>query len=257
MRTKWQSESSLWLGFCLIGNGPERRRAGTEVGNPSRTYAAKFTPYSTTKFFIKGRRIVKEDVPHKRRKMKVKSSHTLRRKVSVSWIITTILLTFFLSVSITVVTSSLLGNVAMTVAFLILLTIVFLGIIFDILGIAVTTAAEAPFHAMASNRVRGAAESIRLIRNAEKVSNFCNDVVGDICGIVSGATGSFIASQLVTNYSLPSLLTSLFVTGTVSALTVGGKALGKTIAINQCNQFVFYIGKFLALFSFRLKKSRK
>ncbi|MBQ7035988.1 MAG: Mg2+ and Co2+ transporter CorB [Clostridia bacterium] len=200
---------------------------------------------------------MKEDIPQKRKKIRVKSNHTLNRKVSISWVITTILLTFVLSVSITVITSSLLGNVAMTVAFLILLSIVFLGIVFDILGIAVTTAAEAPFHAMASNRVPGAVQSIRLIRNAEKVSNFCNDVVGDICGIVSGATGSFIAAQLVTNYSLPSLLTSLFVTGVVSALTVGGKALGKTLAINQCNQFVFGIGKILAIFSPKLKKSRK
>ncbi len=200
---------------------------------------------------------MKDDVPHKRKKMKVKSNHTPNRKVSVSWIITTVLLTFFLSVTITVITSSLLDNVAITAALLILLCIVFLGIVFDILGISVTTAAEAPFHAMAANRVKGATQAIRLIRNAEKVSNFCNDVIGDICGIVSGATGSFIAAELVTGYSLPKLLTSLFVTGAVSALTVGGKALGKTLAINQCNQFVFYIGKFLALFSFRPKKSRK
>lgn len=200
---------------------------------------------------------MKEDIPQKRKKLRVKSNHTLNRKVSVSWIITTILLTFILSVSITVVTSSLLGNVAMTVAFLILLTIVLLGIVFDILGIAVTTAAEAPFHAMASNRVRGATESIRLIRNAEKVSNFCNDVVGDICGIVSGAAGSFIATQLVARFSAPALIMSLFVTGIVSALTVGGKALGKTIAINQCNQIVFTIGKILGFFSPKLKKSRK
>lgn len=200
---------------------------------------------------------MKDDVPHKRKKMKVKSNHTPNRKVSVSWIITTVLLTFFLSVTITVITSSLLDNVAVTAALLILLCIVFLGIVFDILGISVTTAAEAPFHAMAANRVKGATQAIRLIRNAEKVSNFCNDVIGDICGIVSGATGSFIAAELVTGYSLPKLLTSLFVTGAVSALTVGGKALGKTLAINQCNQFVFYIGKFLALFSFWPKKSRK
>ncbi len=200
---------------------------------------------------------MKDDIPHKRKKMKVKSNHTPNRKVSISWIITTVLLTFFLSVTITVITSALLDSVAVTIAFLILLCIVFLGIVFDILGISVTTAAEAPFHAMAANRVKGASQAIRLIRNAEKVSNFCNDVVGDICGIISGATGSFIAAELVTGYSLPKLITSLFVTGAVSALTVGGKALGKTLAINQCNQFVFYIGKFLALFSFRSKKSRK
>ena len=256
MRTKWQSGSRLWRGFCLIGNGPERRRAGTEVGNPTRTYAAKFTPYSATKTFLKDELSVKDDVPNqKRKKIRVKSNHTLNRKVSVSWIVTTILLTFFLSVAITVLTSSLLGNVAVSIAVFILLSIVLLGILFDILGIAVATAAEAPFHAMASNRVKGAVEAIRLIRNAEKVSNFCNDVVGDICGIVSGAAGTFIATALVTNFSLPSLLTTLFVTGTVSALTVGGKALGKTLAINQCNQIVFGIGKLISIF--HIKKSRK
>ena len=200
---------------------------------------------------------MKDDVPQKRKKIRVKSNHTPNKKVSISWIITTILLTFILSVTISVCTSSLLGNVAVGVAFLILLSIVLLGIIFDIFGVAVTTAAEAPFHAMASNRVRGASQGIRLIRNAEKVSNFCNDVVGDICGVISGATGSFIAGSLVTNFSFHALLTSLLVTGLISAMTVGGKALGKTLAINQCNQIVFFIGKVLALFSFKIKKSRK
>lgn len=200
---------------------------------------------------------MKEDVPQKRKKIRVKSNHTPNKKVSISWIITTVFLTFFLSVFITVVTSSLLDSVEVTAALFILLCIVLLGIVFDILGIAVTTASEAPFHAMATNRVKGANWAIRLIRNAEKVSNFCNDVVGDICGIVSGATGSFIAASLVTDFSLPKLMTSLCITGAVSAMTVGGKALGKTLAINQCNQFVFFISRILALFSFRPKKRRK
>ena len=191
---------------------------------------------------------MKEDIPQKRKRVKVRSNHTPNKKVSLSWILTTVLLTFFLSVTMSVLTTTVLGDVAIGIAFLILLTIVFLGILFDILGIAVTTANEAPFHAMSSNRVPGSRETLRLIRNAEKVSNFCNDVVGDICGIVSGATGSFIATQLILNFSFNSLLTSLIVTALISSLTVGGKALGKTLAINQCNQIVFYIGKFLALF---------
>ncbi len=199
---------------------------------------------------------MKDDIPkQKRKKIKVKSNHTLNRKVSVGWVLTTVLLTFFLSVAITVFTSSLLGDVALSIAVFILLSIVLLGILFDILGIAVATAAEAPFHAMASNRVKGAVDAIRLIRNAEKVSNFCNDVVGDICGIVSGATGTFIATALITDFSLPSFFTTLVVTGTVSAITVGGKALGKTLAINQCNQIVFAIGKLISIF--HIKKSRK
>lgn len=198
-----------------------------------------------------------DGTPQRPRKIRVKSKHTPNKKISVSWIILTILLTFFLSVAMTVFTSSFLGDASIAVALFVLLCIVLLGILFDIFGVAVTTAAEAPFHAMASNRVRGAAQAIRLIRNAEKVSNFCNDVIGDICGVVSGATGGIIVSELVTNFSFSSLLTSLFVTSCISAMTVGGKALGKTLAINQCNQLCFWIGKVLALFSVWPKKSRK
>lgn len=200
---------------------------------------------------------MKEAIPKKLKKIRVKSNHTPNKKVSVSWICTTILLTFFLSVAISTLTSSLLESVAVFWAFLVLLSIILLGIIFDILGVAVTTAAEAPFHAMASNRIPGAVRSISLIRNAEKVSNFCNDVVGDICGVISGATGSVIATALVRNFSASALFTSLLVTGMISAMTVAGKALGKTLAINQCNQIVFFLGKLLALFLPRPRKSRK
>lgn len=189
-----------------------------------------------------------DDIPHKKRKIKVKSNHTPNRRVSASWIITTIVLTFLLSITITVCTQTLLDNVAVLVAFIILFCIILLGILFDILGIAVTTAAEAPFHAMASNRVRGSVQAILLIRNAEKVSNFCNDVVGDICGIVSGATGSFIVAEIVSNYSLNLLLITLLSTGLISALTVGGKAIGKILAINQCNQIVYMISRILSFF---------
>ena len=71
-------------------------------------------------------------------------------------------------------------------AFLILLVIVMVGIIFDIIGVAVTSADEKPFHSMAARKVPGSQEAIKLLRNAERVSSICNDVVGDICGVVSG-----------------------------------------------------------------------
>lgn len=194
-----------------------------------------------------------DDVP-KRRRLKVKSSHTIKRQVSPSWVLTTVLLTFILSIAITVVTTWLFSGASVFAAALILLFIILIGILFDIIGLAVATAAEAPFHAMASKRVPGAVRAIALIRNAEKVSNFCNDVIGDICGIISGATGSFIAAELVRNFSMHSLFTGLIITGTVSALTVGGKALGKTLAINQCNQIVYFISRFLTLFQKTQKK---
>ncbi|WDC83794.1 hypothetical protein PL321_14940 [Caloramator sp. mosi_1] len=81
--------------------------------------------------------------------------------------------------------------------FFVLISIIFVGIIFDIIGVAVTAAEEAPFHSLASRKVKGAKTAVKLIRNADKVSNFCNDVIGDICGVVSGAAGAIIISKLI------------------------------------------------------------
>ena len=72
----------------------------------------------------------------------------------------------------------------MVAAFIVLLLIVFLGILFDIIGVAVMSANEKPFHSMAAKKLPGAVEAMKLLRSAEKVSSFCNDVVGDICGVV-------------------------------------------------------------------------
>ena len=85
----------------------------------------------------------------------------------------------------------------MGVAFLILLAIILIGIIFDIIGMAVATADEKPFHSMASRKVAGASDAIKLLRNAERVSSICNDVVGDICGVVSGSASATIAALIV------------------------------------------------------------
>jgi hypothetical protein len=74
--------------------------------------------------------------------------------------------------------------------------IILVGIVFDIVGIAATAAQEAPFHARASRRLLGAKKSIWIVRNADKVASFCNDVVGDICGTVSGAVGASIVFSL-------------------------------------------------------------
>lgn len=198
-----------------------------------------------------------DDLPPKPKKLKVKSAHTLNKKLSISWLLITIVLTFTLSVLISLVTNSVLDDVTLSIAILILFLIIFLGIVFDILGIAVTAAMEAPFHAMNSNRVHGAAAAIWLIRNAEKVSNFCNDVIGDICGIISGAVGTVIVARLTLVYSLNVFIVSLLATGLISSLMVGGKSLGKTFAMNQCNHIVYLVAKLISPFIREKKCKRK
>jgi CBS domain containing-hemolysin-like protein len=134
-------------------------------------------------------------------------------------------------------------------SFLFLLAIIFIGIIFDVIGVACAVADESPFHAKAAKKLKGSSHAILLIRHADKVASFCNDVVGDICGTVSGALGAAIAIQIVLKRpSINESILSIIMTGLVASLTVGGKALGKRTAMYDSERIVFRVGQALAWF---------
>ena len=42
-----------------------------------------------------------------------------------------------------------------------------------------------------------ARQAIYIVRNADRVSNFCNDVIGDISGIISGTAVAFVVLKLL------------------------------------------------------------
>lgn len=156
--------------------------------------------------------------------------------------------TFMLAVLVSLASEFLLRSItSLFLSFLILLAIVLVGIAFDIIGVAVAVAQEPPFHAKAAEKVRGASQAVYLVRRADRVASFCNDVVGDICGTISGALGAVIALRfLLTQLNWSELIATVIMTSLVAALTVGGKALGKTFAINQANDIVFMVGRILA-----------
>ena len=168
------------------------------------------------------------------------------RNKTIRWVVTIFFVTMLVSGLISLLSDQIMSVSGITVAFLILLFIILVGIIFDIIGVAVTSADEKPFHSMAARKVPGAQESIKLMRNAERVSSICNDVIGDICGVVSGSASATIAAQVLQSidFSWPQLVT-LLMSALVAGLTVGGKAIGKTVAINSCTKIVHSVGKFL------------
>lgn len=188
--------------------------------------------------------------PQRRRKKK-----TLLKHIDVRWAVTIVAWTFAISIGLSFASSKALDGVGYGVAFFVLLLFVFLGILFDIIGIAVATASEKPFHSMSSRRVVGAQEALWLIRRADKVSNFCNDVVGDVCGIISGTTAAVIAMRLVESLGTSPVITQLVVAGIVAALTVGGKAMGKALAMNFSTPIIYFLGRTIHLFFKIFKKS--
>lgn len=103
---------------------------------------------------------------------------------------------------------------------------------------------------MAARKVTGAQESISLLRKAERVSSICNDVIGDICGVVSGSASATIAIQILSKFDFSwSQIVSLGMSALAAGLTVGGKAIGKSFAVNSSTQIVHTVGKII----YRLK----
>ena len=180
------------------------------------------------------------------------------RNKQIKWVVTIFLVTILISGAISFLSDILMENSSMGIAFLILLAIIFIGIVFDIVGLAVATADEKPFHAMAARKVPGARAAISLLRNAERVSSICNDVVGDICGVVSGSASATIAAQILKNFdfSWPQIVT-LLMSALCAGLTVGGKAIGKSIAVNSCTAIVHTVGKIIFRFQSLTGKNGK
>jgi len=160
------------------------------------------------------------------------------KAVNLSWILTIFLMTIVISALMSLASSELLSGAAVIVAFGILLLIVLIGIVFDILGVAVTASDPKPFHSMAAHRVRGAQEALHMLKHAEKVSSFCNDVIGDICGVVSGTASAAICALVLSGRSDAPKWVSVLLAALVSGVTVGGKAVGKTLALNRSTDIV-------------------
>ena len=176
-------------------------------------------------------------------------SYKKERNKAIRWVTSIFFVTMAISGTISFVSDEIMAASTMAVAFLILFAIIIVGIIFDIVGVAVTSADEKPFHSMAARKVPGAQEAIKLLRNAERVSSICNDVIGDICGVVSGSASATIAAQVLNNFdfTFPQIV-SLLMSALAAGVTVGGKAIGKTFAISSCVKIVYRTGKVIWYF---------
>lgn len=167
---------------------------------------------------------------------------------SINWSLGIAVITFVLAAIFTIVSTFALTGLTWAIGTIVVFIIVLIGIFFDMLGIAATAADEVPFHAMASKKVNGSKSAIQIIRNADRFASFCNDVIGDISGIISGTATAIVVLQLTVSYnqtdgSIFHYVVSVIFTSLVAALTVGGKALGKSIAIRSSTNIIFQVGR--------------
>ena len=169
------------------------------------------------------------------------------------WIFKIMALAFVISITFSFISETVLPNVNVIIGILLVIIFILLGVIFDMLGVSVTSADEKPFHSMNSRKVKGAGVAVKFKKSADKVSSFCNDVIGDICGIVSGSAGTIIAIALANSLHVDKFVITLVVTALIASLTIGGKSLGKSYAINKSNLILYKFAKFISNF-YKVKK---
>ena len=237
---------------------------GSPRGKPTEPQAARFTPSAATflknfkpnygLFLQKGAFFL--DIPDKQRK-KQQPPPQKAPMINLRWVVTIMVVSLLLSILMSYASREALANANTVISFAVLFLFIALGIVFDMIGVAATSATEKEFHSMAAHKVRGAKEAVWMTRNAEKVSSICNDVVGDICGIISGATGALIVASLSTGRSaILTVVLSLSITGLVSATTIGGKAAGKGIAIGYSGKVLADCGRILSVLPLPLDKKK-
>ena len=164
------------------------------------------------------------------------------------WLLTVLIISFILSIVMSITSEGLIPNVNVFVGILIILLFIFISVVFDMIGVAITAQEETPFHSMASKKIKGSTHSVKLLKNSDKIASICNDVVGDVCGVVSGSAGVIVANTISDYFDINKSLVVLITTAIIASLTITGKAYGKTIAINNSKMITEKVGKVLHKF---------
>ena len=172
----------------------------------------------------------------------------MRKESKFKWIITVLLLSFTLSILMSLGSNMIIPKINLYVGIIIILVFIVISIFFDMVGVAITAAEERPFHSMASKKVKGSSHSVRLLKNSDKLASICNDVIGDVCGVVSGSAGVLVANTLAEILDKDVSLVVLITTAVIASLTITGKALGKSIAIKNSEKITFRVGKVVSIF---------
>lgn len=184
-----------------------------------------------------------------------KKSNKKKEKSKYLWVIEIGLLALFLSMLFSVLSEYLLADTNLIIVILVVVFLLAANVIFDMIGLAFASCKLEPLVAMAAKKVKGSKLAISLVKNADRVSSVCSDVIGDICGILCGAAGVTITVVLVGSMTgSAEILIAAGVSSVIAGLTIFFKALCKNLAINKSTEIVMFVSKILTLCSFKKNK---
>lgn len=202
------------------------------------------------RFIFKAMEMDKEDVPKQEKTVKKKKQKKKRIPGWLSWGLSVLFLSFGLTVLFSFLTEISIKGSPVYICVIVLIVLLFLNIGCDMIANAIITCQPDAFHAMASNKIKGAKRAFTLCKNATKLGSVFADVIGDICGIVSGAAGAVLVVYIaaIADGNIWEIVSSILVSAVIGALTVGGKAIFKHFAMKYNKQIVFSFAKFTTFF---------
>lgn len=162
-----------------------------------------------------------------------------------NWILNMTILGFFITILFSTISNIVLSDLNIIFGIIIIFIFIFVGVVFDMIGVAVASSSCSVFNSMASKKVNNSKLAIKIVRDSPRVASFCNDVIGDICNIMSGSAGLVVAINIANKYEVRTSIVILLVASVIAALTIGGKAYGKEMAIKNSDKIVFRSARIL------------
>ena len=182
--------------------------------------------------------------PKKKKNNDKTKSHSV-----VKWPLTVLAISFAICLGFGVLSEISLSKAGIIVAIIVIFVFVFIAIVADMLSVAITACDMKPFRAMASKKVRGAKDAISLKKNADKVASIFGDIVGDVCGILSGAAGATVTLALTSNITgFGKIAIASLVSAIIAAITISGKAFMKRYSMDHAEAIVMRFAKFISFF---------
>ena len=175
-------------------------------------------------------------------------------KNSVRWAFKALVLSVSLSIVFGMFSQSLFPTMPAFLSVLIIFFFIIVSVLFDMIGVAFTTMSKSDLNGFSEPDSHLFETLSRLFENKDKISSFCGDIVGDICGILSGAGGVSLVYNMNFLDMNVNFIATCITSSVIAGLTIFGKAIMKGYAVQNCKKVAYLTAKII--YSFQIKKKK-
>lgn len=177
-------------------------------------------------------------------------------KNSARWAFKALILSVSFSILFGMFSQSLFPKLPWFLSVLIIFFFIFIAVLFDMIGVSFTTLSKNDLNGLFGQNKDFFNTLSRLYENKDKISSFCGDIVGDICGILSGAGGVSLVFNMNIQDANVKFITTCIVSSIIAGLTIFGKAIMKGYAVQNCKKVTYVTAKTIFTLQIRKKNTK-